>query len=179
MDDPARQQFFALIQNPSRETYLPVWQAVTSSPEYDPSSDDVSEVQQLFEEGKYEEARAKAFAVMGKWLLSPRLHLLVSLAARKLGDEQAAQMENIIASACAEGILGTGDGTEEKPYLVTSTGDEYDILQYLQKTLSVQALVHSGDRTLDRMTCTDGTVLHFDITAAYVRLTQRMRPQRE
>ena len=80
----------------------------------------------------------------------------------------------LVAATCCEGILATGDGTKEKPYLVTRTSDEYDILQYLDKQFGGQALVSDGDRNFDVMTCSDGTELWFDITDPFKKLEESL-----
>jgi hypothetical protein len=107
---------------------------------------------------------------MGNLMLSPRAHQLLGFLHHKLGDEQRANMEMMIGIVCVEGILTTGDGSQESPYLVLRTSDEYDVLEHFEKQLQQQSLLHRDGRNFDRIECTDGTTYWFDITDAYNQL---------
>jgi hypothetical protein len=169
-----REQFIALVQDPTGENYGRAWEAVTSAEAYDPYSSDFEQIENLLEAERPVEARALIHSVMGKWLLSPRIHMLASIAAKAAGDADGAGMEGFLYLRCVEGILSTGDGSRGRPYLVTCTSDEYDVLTHLRKTITRQALVEDGLRRLDVISCDDGTELHFDITRPYGRLMSRM-----
>ena len=156
-----------LLSQPSRENYLRLWEAVTSGPSYAPYGDPFGPVEQRLEAGDFAGAQEALRPVLGQLLLCPRAHLLASVAAKRAGDEDAAGFESMFYVRCIQGILATGDGTADRPYLVTRTSDEYDVLSHLEKELQVQSLMHGPDgRSLDRMTCTDGSELHFDVTRA-------------
>jgi leucyl aminopeptidase len=55
---------------------------------------------------------------MSNLLLSPRAHRLLSFLYAKEGNEEAAAMEFEIAETCIQGILATGEGSRENPFLV-------------------------------------------------------------
>ena len=173
MAEGIRDDFLDFVKEPTREKYLALHEAITTWDEYDPYGGDLEAVTQLLNEGRYFDARQRIHGSIVKWLLSPRMHLLAAVAAEKVGDREAAELEREIAVRCIEGVVSTGDGSFDRPYLVTSTADEYDVLMYQDKTLQSQALLEDGDRRLDRMTCTDGSVLHFDVSAPYRTLTRR------
>ena len=66
-------------------------------------------------------------------------------------------------------ILDTGDGSRERPYVVSSTTEEYLVLEHFNKTLMMQALVDIDGKRMDRMVCEDGTAYYFDISASFGR----------
>ena len=174
MAESIRDDFIEFVQNPTRENYLALHRAITTWDEYDPYGHDPEDVAALLEQGRAFDARERINHGIVKWLLSPRMHVLAAVAAEKLGDADAAALEREIAVRCVEGILSTGDGSAESPYAVTSTADEYDVLAYQTKTFASQALVGgAAEKTMDRITCTDGSVLHFDISAPYRTLARR------
>lgn len=166
--------FATFRDQPTRETFLAVRQAVVAHSDYDPYARDLDEALALFGEKKYREAQERIKAAMPNLLLSPKAHLVASVAARELGDSETQLFENKCCFRCLEGILSTGDGSEARPYLVLRTSDIYDVLMLQQKKLATQALVQKGGRSYDQMTCTDGTVLWFDVTDAYNKLSQMM-----
>jgi hypothetical protein len=65
------------------------------------------------------------------------------------------------------GILATGDGSADKPYLVSRVSDEYDILRHTKKGMKGQSLRTKGDKSFDVIACQDGQELWFDITAVF------------
>jgi hypothetical protein len=77
-------------------------------------------------------------------------------------------------TACTEGILGTGDGTADHPYLVVRVSDEYDILRHLKKRSTSQGLRRKDDKSCDVMTCADGSQIWFDVSAPFNRLMRRL-----
>lgn len=156
--------FLALVQAPTRENYLRLWEVVTSEPEYAPYSDPYGPLEQLLEAGENERARVRLAEVLGNLMLSPRIHVVAGVTARRVGDTKAADIERVFYFRCVDAILATGDGSPAAPYLVTRTTDEYDVLFHLNKELARQALTRDGDRSVDVMTCTDGSELCFDIT---------------
>ena len=70
-------------------------------------------------------------------------------------------------------ILATGDGSRERPYKVKSIKEEYDVLKYFEKELSMQGFL--PNESLDQMICKDGTVFYFDLSGAMAgrRMTAR------
>jgi hypothetical protein len=165
--------FFEFLRSPSKETFLAVRSALVASPSYDAYSRDLNVIEEAYQAERFEKVRQQASATMGNLLLSPRLHLVAGLAARKLGDAKAADAELFICHCCIEGILSTGDGSANAPYLVTRTSDEYDVLMHTNKKMQQQALTHKDERSYDVLTCSDGTEYWFDITDAFACLEKQ------
>jgi hypothetical protein len=175
MDGDVRKQFFEFVTNPTREGYLALFEYVTGLPDYEPYSNDLARLDELMTSERYAELRERAYEMMHRWLLSPRIHMLISVASKELGDEQGAEMERMFAAACVEGILRTGEGTQASPYVVTSTTDEYDVLFFNQKKSTGQRLVDRGERVCDVLTCEDGSEVWFDVTAPYMHMARKMK----
>jgi len=167
-------EFEAFLKSPNRERYLQLFALVTSADDYDPYSDELASASDLLEAHKNEEARTVLGRAMPNLLLCPRAHLYLGYIARAAGDEGQADFENYVASACVEGILATGNGSQQQPYRVVRTSDEYDVVQYLDKTFQKQSLIDEAEQQFDRIRCTDGTEFWFDITTPYQRLTKRL-----
>ncbi|MCA8999591.1 MAG: DUF4919 domain-containing protein [Planctomycetaceae bacterium] len=175
-DSQLNERILELLQQPGRSSYLALWEIVTRSADYQPYSDGLRFANELASEERWVEAIEAAHATMPNLLLSPRAHLLLAYLYDQLGNDRGVQMEVLFAQACLEGILDTGNGTAEAPYLVTRTSDEYDVLEHLEKTFTQQALCEQGNRHFDVLTCGDGSELWFDITEPYSRLSgQRSR----
>jgi hypothetical protein len=168
-----RDLFLKFIQSPSRDTYLAIHEAVSSSDQYSPYSDEMDSIHELLDQGRYEDARSRISESMPNLLLSPRAHLFLALIAEKTGDEKGSQMEKFIAASCAEGIMATGDGSLDRPYIVLRTSDEHDIVDYCGKQFAGQALIDKDTRHFDRISCADGSELWFDITIPYNKLQEQ------
>lgn len=169
-----RDELIRFIQSPDKDAYLAFRAKLLASDGYEPYSDEIDTAGELYEQQKVHEARDTIQNAMGNLILSPRAHQLLGFLHHKLGDEQAAQMEMMIGQACIEGILATGDGTAMNPYVVLRTSDEHDVIEFLDKQLKQQSLMHKDDRHLDLIKCTDGSEYWFDITDAYNQLSKSL-----
>jgi len=167
-----RDLFLKFAENPDRKSFLAVRQEVLAAKEYQPDSEELDRADELIDEGKWAEARVCLQEALPNLLLSPQAHLLMAAIAEELGDSGEEQLEDFLASTCAEGILSTGDGTKDKPYLVLRATDEYDLIEYLEKEPIDEEEVEDGERSLDRVKCNDGSELWFDVTEAKARLAQ-------
>src|SRR4051794_30704824 len=127
-----RDEFLEFLREPSQVNFLAVRMMLLTHEAYQPYSDDLDRIHDLYNQQKFEEANSLCKESFPNLLLSPRAHLLLALTAQKLGKEEEAEMEYFIFERCLEGIVGTGNGTEQKPYLVLRTSDEYDLLQHLE-----------------------------------------------
>ena len=170
--DP-KKLFEAFLKNPKRETYLPVYKAVTSAATYAPYSRTLDTIGDLIKEGKHKEARAALQKAEADLLLCPRAHLYAGIIARRLGEPETAAREVRIRDKCVQGILSTGKGTPEEPLLVTRVTDEYDVLRALGKASTQQGLIHRDGKSFDCVTCKDGSMFWFDITAQWRTLIRR------
>lgn len=173
--DDIEKQFAAFLKKPTRETFVVVRKSVVSSPKYDPYGTDPDDLRELADKGRLEAARQKFAEAMPNFLLSPRAHRYLATAARKAGDLDTAKKEIVIARKCIEGILATGDGSREKPYLVTRVQDEYDVLPHLNREKDSQGLVLDDGRSYDVIQCKDGSEVWFDITEVFECLKRRFK----
>lgn len=166
--------FDQFVQSPSREGYLKLRRELVESSAYRPYSDEIRNAEELFSSGKIKEAQKLIQNSKRNLMLSPRAHQFLGFLHHKMGDEQGAQAEMMIAFACLEGILATGDGSEDAPYVVLRTSDEYDVLEYLGKESKKQSLLQLGEKHIDLIECVDGTEYRFDVTDAYNQLSELM-----
>lgn len=162
--------FLAYLEKPKLDSFLAVRKQVLEHPSYAPYSEELEELSELVDAEDYEGVLLRLPSVLPNLMLSPRLHLMLAYTHRRLGDNESADMESAVARTCIEGILMTGRGTEEEPWLVLRTSDEYDVLMFIDQRVDEQELIEKNDRMLDRLTCESGKVLWFDITVAYERL---------
>ena len=171
----AKELFAAFLEKPSKESYLKVFAAVTSDKGYNPYSTDLNDAWDLVKEKKFKEALEKLDKGMPNLLLSPRAHGMTAMAADGLGDAAKAKSEREAAAKCAQGMLATGDGSPDKPYLVTRVSDEYDLLRNLKKMRKTQGLKHKDGKSFDVMQCADDTEVWFDITVVFGSMAKKLK----
>ena len=155
-------EFSEFLADPSGENFLRLRQVVLDTPGYDFYSDDVSELEELVNNGQYDEVPGKLPELMPGWLLSPRVHQLVGVSARKTGDAERVAAQEYLAKACLGGLLQSGDGSRARPYRVTHVADEYDVLDYLGQGTTDQRVVTGDDGAYDVFTRADGSEVWFD-----------------
>ncbi|RLJ23538.1 uncharacterized protein DUF4919 [Chryseobacterium sp. 7] len=162
------EKVFEFLTDPTKETFLKCRELVISNPEYDPYSEDLESIQDLLNEGKFEEViRYNNVNI----LLSPRAHIYKYFAYKELGDEKGRNIEMTIAQIIFECLEKTGDGTKDSPYIITRISDERDLVRHhLDKQDVSQKLVRDEDKIMDVLTLDDGTHLYFDIKDPYQRL---------
>jgi hypothetical protein len=165
--------FLEYLRKPDLEGYLAVRKFVVEHEDYRPYSSELEELDTIIDEERYQEVLDQLPNLLPNLMLSPRLHLMLAYTHRRLGNEEAANMESAVARACAEGILMTGSGTEKEPWLVTRTSDEYDVLMFIDRTMARQELIQRDGRTLDHLTFEDGKDAWFDVTDAFKVLNKQ------
>jgi hypothetical protein len=170
-----QEKLFAFLSSPNRDAYFAIRGDVIASDRYNPDSLELSAALSLLDAGKHIEAREGITGSMPNLLLSPAAHQLLSRIAEQLNDQESAAAERAIASLCLAGILTTGDGSREKPYVVLRVSDEYDVINYTHKQIVGQSLFQDGEKGYDQLRCEDGSVLWFDITDAFRRREERIR----
>ena len=156
--------FSEFVDSPTRQTYLALRRALIKHSSYQPYANRLTPLQEKIDAGAWAEMLAIMPTVMPEYLLSPRLHMLASMAHEKLGNEEGAEMERFLWERCIEGIRLTGNGTADQPYLVMRISDEYDLLMAMGTSLKRQELITHNERVCDHMECTDGTSVWFDVT---------------
>ena len=167
-----KDEFLKFLRDPNPASFLTVRKGIVEHPNYKPYSEELEELEEFIDAEDYDAVLALSPTMLPNLMLSPRLHLMLAYTHRRLGDTQSADMESAVARACVEGILMTGRGTKQEPWLVTRTSDEYDVLMFIDRKMETQALVHDGDRVLDCLTGEDGKESWFDITDAYKSLNE-------
>jgi hypothetical protein len=162
------EKVFEFLTDPTKETFLKCLELVINDPEYDPYSEDLENMQDLLNKGKFEEVILYKNVNI---LLSPRAHIYKYFAYKELGDEKGRNIEMTIAQFIFECLVKTGEGTQDAPYMITRISDERDIVrQHLNKKDVSQNLIRDGDKIMDVLTMDDGTQLYFDIKVPYQRL---------
>jgi hypothetical protein len=141
--------------------------AVLADPGYNGRSNQLNELGRLCSARQFAKARELAGSMMPCWLLSPRAHFLAGYAARETGDDDEAELAGLLMHACLRGILASGDGTPNRPYLVTHVSDEYDVIDALGQSVRTQTLAEANGRYCDVITCHDGRELWFDASCLF------------
>ena len=165
------EEFFNFISETTKENFISAQNTVKSHPEYNPYSDDLSVMEDLLDEKKFQAAADYSSINV---LLSPRAHLYKNYALQQLNNEEDAKSELFFAQKIMEGIETTGDGSEESPYVIMRISDERDLLNYLQEKIINQNLVHKNDKHFDLINCESGAQVYFDITEPYQKMQQLM-----
>jgi hypothetical protein len=169
-----RERFWDFLEAPGRDSYLAVREALVRSEAYQPYDREFQRIDGLLRDGQLDEASRAIQDSLPNLLISPMFHLLATRLCELRGDQPGMETERAVARMCVEGILASGAGSADNPYVVARTSDEYDVLRYLGKELERQALIESGDRHLDLMRCTDGSEMWFDVTDVYNHLLREM-----
>lgn len=167
-----RELFVAFLQEPTLESYAAVRDALIAHEAYRPYANDLDRVNALVSQDQHQEAIDLLGNSMPNLLLSPMAHIMSAYLHDKLGDKQTSEMEAALAHRCIEGILLTGDGSAERPFLVTRVSDEYDVLRHLDKQMEVQSLTERNGRMMDRMTIQGGEEIWFDISDFFGRVRE-------
>ncbi|MBX2800734.1 MAG: hypothetical protein KTR31_23840 [Myxococcales bacterium] len=173
MDERLRQPFFDYLGDPGPESFLAVRDVVLADPRYDPYGGGL-DVTLSEDPQSLLEARAQLRSDVVNLLLSPGAHMMLSFIAKKLDQQEEREVESHIAVLCMKGLKGTGDGSQDRPYRVLRVSDEHDHLSWEQLELRRQELVQQGGRFLDRVECTDGQVVWFDVTDPRAALERRL-----
>ena len=162
------EKVFEFLADPTKETFLKCRELVINDPEYDPYSEDIENMQDLLNEGKFEEVIQY---VNVNILLSPRAHIYKYFAYKELGEDKGRSIEMTIAQLIFECLEKTGDGTRDSPYIITRISDERDLIRHhFNKQDVSQSLVRDGNKIMDALTLDDGSQLYFDIKDPYKRM---------
>jgi hypothetical protein len=163
------------LKNPTLANFLALRSAHLDQEGLDPYSGKLIPVSKHLSAGKYREAAELISKhLIPDYIMSAGTHLELAVAQKGLGLPDKAEFERFLAQRLVIGIEMTGQGSEARPFLVTRTSDEYDFLIYRKQTPSIQSLVESRGRRLDRIETQSGEVFWFDITEVYA-LMQRAR----
>ncbi|MBI3925178.1 MAG: DUF4919 domain-containing protein [Armatimonadetes bacterium] len=161
-------RFAGFVLRPHVDDFVELRRLCTASSHYKPYSETLSVADRAASEGSWQRVRDLE-GEMPDLLLSPRAHDLLRMAYEALGEAANAAMFGSFYQACMRGILASGDGSVERPYMVLRHEDEYDVLCWLGRTLKMQSLIELDGRAVDEMLLDDGSTLYFDITESFVR----------
>ena len=169
--------FSSFLDEPNRERFEAVQAAVVASADYQPYGEAMPRLEARIAAGDFHGALELSAGLAVNYLLCPRYHFLLATAAQHVGDRERAGIATFAGRQCVAGILATGEGSMESPYLVTHFHDEYDVLQWLNKsTFRKQELVHWGSMSLDCLGFADGSELWFDVSRLF-RRSERADPE--
>jgi len=178
------ESYQAFVDDPTPERFLAARRAVIDDPGYPPDGLPLVKLERLLDAAQFTRLARETARLLHAWRLSPRMHFLAGVAAAELGRTARASEQRRQLQACLQGLLGTGDGTRERPFLVTHASDEYDVVRALGHQPITQQLVDSGSRRMDVIGCRGGIELWFDVTAllgaapAAVQVTARRSRRR-
>lgn len=173
----SQETVFDFIKDPTKENFLKSRELIVTNPDYNPYSNDLEIMEQLFENKEYEKLN---YYVNINVLLSPRAHFIKYFSLKQAGNTKAADSVMFICHNILNGIEKTGDGTLQNPYIVIRISDEADFLQlHLRKKYTQQKLMQNEGKYLDVLTLEDGSELYFDITDAYQRISFSSKKRNE
>lgn len=157
----AIEQFFS---RPNKRTYLLARRVIVARSDYRIRESTLHDLQEQLNAGRYSEVLERADELCESLPLNARLYFLAGVAACELGRVPEADRYRERFQACLRGLLGTGDGTLKRPFIVTYLSDERDLLQSLGLRASRQSVVESRSRALDLLECEDGTVIYCEVS---------------
>ncbi|WP_046758161.1 DUF4919 domain-containing protein [Kordia jejudonensis] len=161
-----KDDFFDFLNEPTKEAFLKARAQIVAHEDYNPYSDDPTIIQDLLMQKEYEKVMNYTNI---NTILSPRVHLMKKYAATQLGREKDATSEDFLGYRILEGILATGDGSKEHPYMVLRVSDERDFLSFIGEEFASQALIKE-EKTYDCIHTQSGKSIYFDITDCYRKI---------
>lgn len=99
------------------------------APDPHPPLDD--SLRTAFARGDYARVRVLGDTVLAQYPLEIRPRVMRAFAAAQLGDSTAANWDRVIAAKLVRSITESGDGTEQRPYIVISVSEEYAVMNML------------------------------------------------
>ncbi len=139
-------------------------EAVRRSPNFRPDLDVPAATAPLLAREAYDDVVGLVDDLMPGAFFSPAAHAVLAGAHEAAGRPDRARKERRIAQLAMAAILGSGDGSADRPWAVLRVSDEYDVLRSQDRVSRRQTLVTRDGRDLDHHVCDDGTEAWFDIT---------------
>ncbi|PHS12467.1 MAG: hypothetical protein COA78_08320 [Blastopirellula sp.] len=152
------------LESPSQSHFLQLQQEVIAEADFDPQGAIVFRLEQLCQANDFDAAYKLTSEMPLAWVTSPSLHFFASMAAEKMGQTSEAETEAFLIESMFQGLLSTGNGTLEHPYLITQLTDQHDILSFKSLQKVSQRLIGTAAGTMDAITCDDHSTLHFDLS---------------
>lgn len=173
-----RDALVSIVEQPSDANYRRAHATLIASPEYSPYGNDLDDLGKLYKAEKFAEVLANYKATARSFLLSPRLHIVVSISADLSGQSAVAGAEKLIGRQLMKAMLATGDGTEKKPILVSCVDDEYEAVKALRLSVNGHTSAAVGPIEVDILHSKQGDI-YFDITASKAWLMNEMIKSRK
>ncbi|RMF88787.1 MAG: hypothetical protein D6741_18625 [Planctomycetota bacterium] len=120
--------FKAFLQERTPESYDRVRRSIAESDLYEPNCPAMAEALMAEENGNLEEMARCVQRSFPTFLLSPQAHMLLATYYDAVGNTEMCQFECEVHELCARFLMETGDGTQERPYRIMNSSDEYDIM---------------------------------------------------
>lgn len=166
LDGTVLSRMNAFLRERTLDRYLAARDAMLVSRYYDPKSTVLPDIYRPLGRGLYHQVLALATEALGNWVLNPGIHFVISQAFHELGDKERAESEAEIGRVLLGGLLMTGDGTPERPYIVLRAADEYDVLASMGLRCRAHQVAYRNGRAFDALACDDGRDVWFDVSAA-------------
>ena len=171
--DSIRDALLEFCITQTQTSFLRLRRQVIDSHAYNPYSADMGDAERLISESKWDEAKLYLLSLFPNWIISPGAHFRLSYVYDQLNDEKASVLEGQLGIWLLNAILESGDGTHDRPFLVSRNEDEYDVLAHLQRECSLQRLTNDNDKVFDVWEGDNGECLWFDITDQYKYLKRK------
>lgn len=154
------------IEDPDPARLLELRVAIQACVSYTPTPPFLPEAVRLADAGRH----GAVVELLAQWMpgafLSPAAHSMLSQSLRALGDAEAADREEYLATLAVMSIWHSGDGSRNHPWVVLRVTDEYDLLRWAGRRAVGQRAERSGARFLDCITCEDGSEAWFELFRA-------------
>lgn len=171
-DSTIGERFERFVAKPTSRRYLALRRHVMADGEFDPLSEELRLLQSLLDQADYAAVQQTGAELWPRWLLSPRFHFLLGIAALQSGEARLANHHKASTHACLQGLLATGDGTPQRPFRITYPPDEHDVARCLDFSIRSQEVVDLGTHICDVVTSHEGNELWFDATHCVRRASQ-------
>ena len=157
------QAYQNLLESPGRSTYLAARTRLLQDLHDVPSPFDLGEMSARIAARDFDAVPPLADAMASVWLLSPRFHFLLGLAAEQLGDSEQVEYSQLEFSSCLHGILDTGTGTKTSPFVITYATDILDVLEVREDGIADEPLQARRVGSLDVVRAPQGSPYHFEL----------------
>jgi hypothetical protein len=170
-----QRQLAAFVEQPCKATFLAARDAVLRQSPLPLAPADLAKLDSLLETDQHQALLDCLDALPPSKVLSPRIHYLAAEAADGLAHPADVELERSLFVLMLQGLLATGDGTANNPYVVCHPTDEYDVLAALSEEPAGQSLVEYEGRMCDVLLCTSGREVWFDVTTMLAQPRRRRK----
>lgn len=157
-------EFIRFVEQPAADSYLAARDAMLRIEPGTITAGDLLELNRMLDAGEHDQLLNLTESLPASAALSPRVHYFAAEAAAAMGDWDRAELERFMFVVCLKGLLATGDGSEERPYVVCHPSDEADVLDALEKRPACRTMAQLEHAVCNVVECEDETQLWFDVT---------------